>query len=76
MNLSIFGDSVKQTYRNGRRNKRESCRSVTGSHAIVMKWSSVSMKVKRGLGNRILLPTLTHGSDLDVEYGAAVELSY
>ncbi len=37
--------------------------SVTGSLARVMKGRSVSMEVKRGLRNSILLPTLTYGSE-------------
>ncbi len=37
-------------------------RSFVGSLAGVMKGSNVSMDVKRGLRNSILLPTLTYGS--------------
>ncbi len=36
-------------------------RSVVGSLAGVVKGRNVSMDVKRGLGNSILLPTLTYG---------------
>ncbi len=36
-------------------------RSIIGSLARVMKGRSVSMEVKRGLRNNILLPTLTYG---------------
>ncbi len=36
--------------------------SVVGSLAGVMKRRNVSMDVKRGLRNSILLPTLTYGS--------------
>ncbi len=38
-------------------------RSVIGSLARVMKWITMSMEVKRGLRNSILLPTLTYGSE-------------
>ncbi len=38
-------------------------RSVVGSLAGVMKGRNVSMDVKRGLRNSILLPTLTYGSE-------------
>ncbi len=38
-------------------------RSVIGSLARVMKGRNVSMEVKRGLKNSILLPTLTYGSE-------------
>ncbi len=36
-------------------------RSVVGSLAGVMKGRNVSMEVRRGLRNSILLPTLTYG---------------
>ncbi len=57
-------------------------RSVIGSLARVMKGRSVSMEVKRGLRNSILLPTLTYGSKTWVWNRAqqsrvhAVEMSY
>ncbi len=38
-------------------------RSVVGSLAGVMKGRTMSMDVKRGLRNSILLPTLTYGSE-------------
>ncbi len=38
-------------------------RSVIGSLAKVMKGRNVSMEVKRGLRNGILLPTLTYGPE-------------
>ncbi len=38
-------------------------RSVMGSLAGVMKGRNVSMEVKRGLRNSILLPTLIYGSE-------------
>ncbi len=38
-------------------------RSVTGSLARVMKGRSVSMEVKRGLRNSILMPALIYGSE-------------
>ncbi len=38
-------------------------RRVVGSLAVVMKGRNVSMDVKRGLRNTILLPTLTYGSE-------------
>ncbi len=38
-------------------------RSVIASLAMVMKERNVSMEVKRGLRNSILLPTLTYGSE-------------
>ncbi len=38
-------------------------RSVVGSLTGVMKGRNVSMDVKRGLRNSILLPTLTYGSE-------------
>ncbi len=38
-------------------------RSVVGLLAGVMKGRSVSIDVKRGLRNSILLPTLTYGSE-------------
>ncbi len=40
------------------------CRNVIGYLARVMKGRSVSMEVKRGLRNGILLPTLTYGSEM------------
>ncbi len=57
-------------------------RSVVGSLAGVMKGRSLSMDVKRGLRNSILLPTLTYGSENWTWNGAqqsrvrAVEMSY
>ncbi len=57
-------------------------RSVVGSLAGVMKGRSVSVDVKRGLRNSILLPTLTYGSENWTWNGAqqsrvrAVEMSY
>ena len=57
-------------------------RSVTGSLAKVMKGRSVSMEVKRGLRNSILLPTLTYRSETWMWNRAlhlrvhAVEMSY
>ncbi len=56
--------------------------SVVGSLAVVMKGRNVSMDVKRGLRNSILLPTLTYGSENWTWNGAqqlrvrAVEMSY
>ncbi len=38
-------------------------RSVIGSLGRVMKGRNVSMEVKRGLRNSVLLPTLTYGSE-------------
>ncbi len=38
-------------------------RSVIGTLARVMKGRNVSMEVKRGLRNTILLPTLMYGSE-------------
>ncbi len=38
-------------------------RSVVGSLAGVMKGRNVSMGMKRGLRNSILLPTPTYGSE-------------
>ncbi len=57
-----------QTWGDEWRNKKERAvkgRSVIGSLARVMKGKNVSMEVKRGLGNSILLSTLIR--DLDVE---------
>ncbi len=57
-------------------------RSVMGSLAGVMKGRNVSMEVKRGLINSILLPTLTYGSENWTWNGAQqskvrdVEMSY
>ncbi len=57
-------------------------KSVVGSLAGVMKGRNVSMDVKRGLRNSILLPTLTYGSENWTWNGAqqsgvrAVEMSY
>ncbi len=57
-------------------------RSVVGTFAGVMKWRNVSMDVKRGLRNSILLPTLTYGSENWTWSGeqqsrvSAVEMSY
>ncbi len=57
-------------------------RSVLGLLAGVMKGRNVSMDVKRGLRNSILLPTLTYGSENWMCNGAqqlrvcAVEMSY
>ncbi len=57
-------------------------RSVIGSLARVMKGRNVSMEVKRGLKNSILLPTLTYGSETWMWNMAqqsrvcAVEMSY
>ncbi len=57
-------------------------RSVVGSLTVVMKERNVSMDVKRGLRNSILLPTLTYGSENRTWNGAqqsrvrAVEMSY
>ncbi len=57
-------------------------RSVVGSLAGVMKGRNVSMDVKRGLRNSILLPTLTYWSENWTWNGAqqsrvhAVEMSY
>ncbi len=57
-------------------------RSVVGSLAGVMKGRNVSMDVKRGLRNSILLPPLTYGSENWTLNGAqqsrvrAVEMSY
>ncbi len=39
-------------------------RSVTGSLSRVMKGNNVSMEVKKGLRNSILLLTLTYGSEM------------
>ncbi len=44
------------------RGKAVKGRSVIGSLAKVIKGRNVSMKVKTGLRNSILLPTLTYGS--------------
>ncbi len=38
-------------------------RSVVGSLAGIMKGRNVSMDMKRGLRNSVLLPTLTYGSE-------------
>ncbi len=57
-------------------------RSVVGSLPGLMKGRNVSMDVKRGLRNSILLPTLTYGSENRTWNGAqqlrvhAVEMSY
>ncbi len=57
-------------------------RSVVGSLAGIMKGRNVSMDVKRGLKNSILLPILTYGSENWTWNGAqqssvrAVEMSY
>ncbi len=57
-------------------------RSVVGLLAGVMKRRNVSMDVKRGLRNSILLPALTYGSENWTWNGAqqsrehAVEMSY
>ncbi len=57
-------------------------RSVIGSLARVMKGRNVSMEVKRGLRNSILLPTLMYGSETWTWNRAqqsrvhAVEMSY
>ncbi len=57
-------------------------RSVVGSLAGVMKGRNVSMDVKRGLRNSILLPTLTYGSEnwtwsrAQQSRAHAVEMSY
>ncbi len=57
-------------------------RSVVGSLTGLMEERNVSMDVKRGLRNSILLPTLTHGSENWTWNGAeqsrmsAVEMSY
>ncbi len=57
-------------------------RSVVGSLAGVMKGTNVSMDVKRGPRNSILLPTLTYGSKSWTWNGVqqsrvhAVEISY
>ena len=42
-------------------------RTAVGSLAKVMKRRNVSMEVKRGLRNNILLPALMYGSDMEVE---------
>ncbi len=48
--------------------------SVVGSVAGVMKGMNVSVDVKSGLRNNILLPTLTIWvGELDMEWSAAVE---
>ncbi len=57
-------------------------RSVVGLLTGVMKGRNVSMDVKRGLSNSILLPSLTYGSENWTWNGAqqsrarAVEMSY
>ncbi len=57
-------------------------RSVVVLHTGVMKGRNVSMDVKRGLRNSILLPTLTYGSENWTWNGTqqsrvcAVEMSY
>ncbi len=57
-------------------------RSVIGSLGRVMKGRNVSMEVKRGLRNSVLLPTLTCGSETWTWNRAhqsrvrAVEISY
>ncbi len=57
-------------------------RSVVGLLAGVMKGKSVSVDVKRGLRNSILLPTVTYGSENWTWTGAqqsrvcAVEMNY
>ncbi len=57
-------------------------RNVIGSLARVMKERSVSMEVKRGIRNSILLPTLTYGSEtwmwnrVQQSRVCAVEMSY
>ncbi len=45
-------------------------RSVVGLLAGVMKGRDVSMDMKRGLRNSILLPTLTYGSENGTWNGA------
>ena len=51
------------TWRDGLRNKRAvKGRCVIGSLARVMR-RNVSMEVKRGLRNSIVLPTLMYGSE-------------
>ena len=42
-------------------------RTAVGSLAKVMKRRNVSMEVKRGLRNNVLLPALMYGSDMEVE---------
>ena len=53
-----------QTWRDGRRNKREGCerQCVIGSLERVMIGRNVIMEVKRGLRNSILVPTLMYKS--------------
>ncbi len=57
-------------------------RNVVGSLTGVMKGRNVSMDVKKGLRNSILLPTLTYGSENWTWNGAqqsrvcTVEMSY
>ncbi len=57
-------------------------RSVIGSQARIMKGRSVSMEVKRGIRNSILLPSLAYGSETWMWNRAqqsrerAVEMSY
>ncbi len=57
-------------------------RSIIGSLARVMRGRNVSMEVKRGLRNSLLLPTLTYGSETWTWNRAqqsrvcAVEMSY
>ncbi len=82
MSLSIW-EQYYVSLGNGRRNKiLMKGRSVVGLFAGVMKGKNVSMDVKRGLRNSILLPTLTCGSKNWTWNGAqqsklhAVEMSY
>ena len=56
-----------QTWRDGRRNIKKTAvkgRCVIGSIVRIMIGKNVSMEIKRGLRNNILLPTLTCGSEI------------
>ena len=56
-----FGTAM-QTWKGGRRNRRESCEmQVSGSLARIIRGKNMSMAVKRGLRNN-MLATLTCGS--------------
>ncbi len=48
-------------------------RSVIGSLARVMRGRNVSMEVKKGLRNSVLLPTLIYGSETWTRNRTAVE---
>ena len=49
-----------QAWSDGRRNKRKGCQRQVGSLVRFIKGKNVSVEVKRGLTNTILLPTLSY----------------